>query len=45
MLAIDKSHRINEQIRIPQVRVIGADGSQFGVIATEQAMSLCASKI
>ena len=30
MLAIDKNHRINEQIRIPQVRVIAADGSHAG---------------
>ncbi len=40
MLAIDKNHRINEQIRIPQVRVIAADGAQLGVLATDQALSL-----
>jgi translation initiation factor IF-3 len=40
MLAIDKNQRINEQIRIPQVRVIAADGSQLGVIDTAQALSL-----
>ncbi|HEY2881198.1 MAG TPA: translation initiation factor IF-3 [Pirellulales bacterium] len=40
MLAIDKHTRINEQIRVPQLRVIGADGHQFGVISTEQAMTL-----
>jgi translation initiation factor IF-3 len=40
MLAIDKNQRINEQIRIPQVRVIAADGAQLGVIDTAQALSL-----
>jgi translation initiation factor IF-3 len=40
MLAIEKQNRINEQIRVPQVRVIGADGAQLGVITTEQALSL-----
>jgi translation initiation factor IF-3 len=32
--------RINEQIRITPIRVIGADNSQLGVIPTEQAMAL-----
>ena len=39
MLAIEKHHRINDQIRVPQVRVIGADGAQLGVLATEAAMA------
>ncbi len=39
-LAIEKSQRINEQIRITPIRVIGADGSQLGIIPTEQAMNL-----
>ena len=30
--------RVNQQIRISPVRVIGADGSQLGVMATDQAM-------
>ena len=41
MPAIDKHTRINEQIRVPQVRVIAADGAQLGVISTEQAMTIC----
>jgi translation initiation factor IF-3 len=41
MPAIDKHTRINEQIRVPQVRVIAADGQQLGVITTEQAMTIC----
>jgi len=32
--------RINEQIRITPIRVIGADGSQLGIIPTEEAMRL-----
>lgn len=40
MLAIEKNQRINEQIRIPQVRVIAADGAQLGVLDTSQALSL-----
>jgi len=31
--------RINEQIRISPIRVIGADGSQLGIIPTEDAMA------
>lgn len=30
--------RINEQIRVTPVRVIGADGSQLGVISTDDAL-------
>ena len=39
-VTIEKSQRINEQIRITPVRVIGADGTQHGVIPTEQALAL-----
>jgi translation initiation factor IF-3 len=30
--------RINEQIRVTPIRVIGADGSQLGVIPTDEAL-------
>ena len=30
--------RVNRQIRVPKVRVIGADGQQIGVIATRDAL-------
>jgi translation initiation factor IF-3 len=30
--------RLNERIRVPQVRLIGADGEQVGVIATDEAL-------
>lgn len=31
--------RINEQIRITPIRVIGADGAQLGILATEDALT------
>ena len=31
--------RINERIRVPEVRLIGADGEQVGVVPTDQAMA------
>jgi translation initiation factor IF-3 len=39
MKALERSQRINEQIRISPVRVIGADGTQLGVIPTDQALA------
>ncbi|MDA1040339.1 MAG: translation initiation factor IF-3 [Planctomycetota bacterium] len=38
--AIEKQQRINEQIRISPVRVIGADGGQLGVIPTDEALGI-----
>jgi len=37
--AIEKQHRINEQIRITPIRVIGADGAQLGIIPTDEALA------
>jgi len=34
-----KKHRINEQIRVTPVRVIGADGAQLGILPTAQALA------
>jgi translation initiation factor IF-3 len=36
----DRSQRINEQIRISPVRLIGANGEQMGVIPTTQALEM-----
>jgi translation initiation factor IF-3 len=33
-------HRINERIRVPQIRVIGANGEQLGILATPQAIQI-----
>jgi translation initiation factor IF-3 len=40
MPAIDRSQRINDQIRISPVRLIGADGQQLGIIPTDQALAM-----
>ena len=32
--------RVNGDIRVPQVRLIGADGEQVGVVETAQALAL-----
>ena len=34
------STRINDRIRVPQVRLIDEDGTQIGVVETEQALAL-----
>jgi translation initiation factor IF-3 len=39
----DTKQRINEQIRISPVRVIGADGAQLGVMPLEKAMETARS--
>src|ERR1700737_1037508 len=36
----DKGQRINEQIRISPVRLIGVQGEQLGVVPTSQAMDM-----
>ncbi|HEY8731550.1 MAG TPA: translation initiation factor IF-3 [Candidatus Limnocylindria bacterium] len=36
--------RINDQIRVPTVRLIGADGSQLGVVPTPRALQLAQSE-
>ncbi|MGE5635753.1 MAG: translation initiation factor IF-3 [Nocardioidaceae bacterium] len=30
--------RVNDRIRVPQVRLIGSDGNQIGIVPTEQAL-------
>lgn len=32
------AHRINRHIRVPQVRLVGADGAQLGVVPIEDAL-------
>ena len=36
--------RVNERIRVPQVRVIGDDGTQVGVLATREALTMAQSR-
>ena len=38
-MSVDRNQtRVNQQIRISPIRVIGADGSQLGVMPTDQAL-------
>jgi translation initiation factor IF-3 len=39
-MTADKQHRVNEVIRVREVRLIGSDGSQLGIMATEDARRL-----
>lgn len=40
MVAIKKYIRINERINSPQVRIIGHDGSQLGVMSVQRALEI-----
>ncbi len=37
---IAKEHKVNEQIRVRQIRLIGAEGEQVGIIDTREAMNM-----
>lgn len=37
MVAIKKFIRVNERIRVPSVRLIGAEGNQLGVVSIQKA--------
>lgn len=37
-------HRLNERIRVPQVRLIDDEGNQVGVVPTEQALQMARNK-
>lgn len=39
-MAIKKFIRINERIRSPQVRLIGSDGNQLGVVLLQRALEM-----
>jgi translation initiation factor IF-3 len=36
----EKKNRVNQEIRVPQIRVVGADGEQLGIISREEALAL-----
>jgi translation initiation factor IF-3 len=40
ILAIETSHRINEQIRISPVRVVNQNGEMLGILSTDAAMEV-----
>ncbi|MEQ4618264.1 MAG: translation initiation factor IF-3 [Corticimicrobacter sp.] len=39
-IATEKKHRINGEIRVPEVRLIGIEGEQLGVVKTVEALRL-----
>ncbi|MFZ1343845.1 translation initiation factor IF-3 [Thiothrix eikelboomii] len=39
-MALEKEHRINEDIRIPKIRLIDADGENKGVVSTFEAQAM-----
>jgi len=40
VFSIEKEYRVNEKIRAREVRVVGEDGNQFGVMPIEQALKI-----
>ncbi len=40
MVKIKKFIRINERIRVPQVRLVGPDGNQLGIVPIQKAQAL-----
>jgi len=40
VVAIKKFIRINDKIRVPQVRLVGPDGSQLGVVSIQNALDM-----
>ena len=39
-IALNKSHRLNEEINVPEVRLIGHEGEQLGVVRSREALSM-----
>lgn len=39
-IAQDKSQRLNEEITTPEVRLVGEDGEQLGIVPIRQALAL-----
>jgi len=44
VITIAKDLKVNEQIRVRQVRLIGAEGEQIGIIDTREAMGMAREK-
>jgi translation initiation factor IF-3 len=40
VITIAKEHKVNEQIRVRQIRLIGAEGEQIGIIDTRDAAAM-----
>jgi translation initiation factor IF-3 len=44
VMNIAKEHKVNEQIRVRQIRLIGDEGEQIGIIDTRDAMQMAREK-
>ncbi|WP_392391997.1 translation initiation factor IF-3 [Sutterella parvirubra] len=40
VIAQDRKHRINGEIRVPEVRLTGVDGAQIGIVRTSEALRM-----
>ena len=40
LIALEKEHRINEEIRVPKIRLIDADGENKGILSTSEALTM-----
>lgn len=40
VIAQDRKHRINGEIRVPEVRLTGVDGAQIGIVRTAEALRM-----
>ncbi len=40
VIAQDRNHRINNEIRVPEVRLTGVDGAQIGIVRTSEALRM-----
>lgn len=39
-IALKQTHRLNEEINLPEVRLIGVDNEQIGVVSTREALRM-----
>ena len=39
-IALQKAHRVNEEINVPEVRLIGVEGEQVGIVNIRSAMQM-----
>ena len=39
-IAQERTHRINGEIRVPEVRLTGLDGEMIGIVRTSQALAM-----
>ncbi|USF89222.1 translation initiation factor IF-3 [Candidatus Endoriftia persephonae] len=39
-MAAPKKHRLNDEINVPQIRLVGADGEQLGIVSLSEAKAV-----